>query len=117
MAPYNPPSHAHYTELDVSMYDEDFIWFVIGVGGKNFYDITSWLKLQYLWFDSVRGVVEIWGSWSSLSKLRARERLCGVIEQYHSIYVKPTHGGTCQSQSDLSAGHQQTEQNATPSTA
>jgi len=113
MAPYDPPSNAHYTELDVSQYDEDFMWFVIGREGKNFYDITSWLKLQYLWFDKERKVVEIWGSWRSLSDLQAKNRIAEVLENYQEIYVKsPTN--TSPSQSDLSADPQPITQSSSP---
>jgi len=100
MAPYDPPINKHYTELDVSKYDEDFIWFCVGKKGKHFYDITTWLKLEYLWFDHKRMVIEIWGTWDALSRGTARDKLANVIEQYSEIYIKPPED-VPQSQSDL----------------
>lgn len=86
MAPYEPPANAHYTELDVSQYPEDFIWFCVGHKGKNFYDITSWLGIQYLWYDNSRKVIEIWGSWNSLNDNQAKSKIDNVIKMYNEIY-------------------------------
>ncbi len=116
MAPYDPPVHTHYTELDVSKYDEDFMWFCVGKKGKHFYDITTWLNLKYLWFDHKRMVVELWGPWESLSSGDARNKLADVIEKYNEIYIKP-HEDTPQSQSGLSADPQQTTQSSIPVSA
>ena len=113
MAPYNPPLNTHYTELDVSTYDEDFMWFAIGQKGKNFYDITSWLKIEYLWYNKERQVVEIWGSWKSLVERDAKSRVKMALESYSQIYVKPP-TDTCLSPSDLSVDHQPITQSSTP---
>ena len=86
MAPYDPPVNAHYTELDVSNYPEDFMWKAIGKEGKNFYDLTDWLKLKYLWYDENRKVVEIWGPYKSLAE-GAKEKVSSVLDMYSQILV------------------------------
>ena len=60
MAPYQPPS-SHYSQMDVSEYDEDHIFSFIGKTGKRFYWLTRFLDLDYLWYDRERKVIEIWG--------------------------------------------------------
>ena len=60
MAPYQPPN-AHYSQMDVSEYDEDHIFGFIGKTGKRFYWLTKFLGLDYLWYDKKRKVIEIWG--------------------------------------------------------
>ena len=47
--------------MDVSDYDEDHIFSVIGKTGKRFYWLTRLLGLDYLWYDKERRVIEIWG--------------------------------------------------------
>ena len=66
MAPYNPPI-AHYSELNVSQYSVDMILCAIGKGGNGFYKLTDRLRLQYVWYDIDRKVIELWGSFSSLN--------------------------------------------------
>lgn len=96
MAPYDPPHDAHYTELDVSGYPDDFMWKAIGREGKNFYDITNWLKLRYLWYDDKRNVVEIWGPYASLRD-GAREKVRNVLDMYCQILCpEETHDTTDQ---------------------
>jgi len=60
MAPYSPPN-SHYSQMDVSKYDEDHIFGFIGKTGKRFYWLTRLLGLDYLWYDKERKVIEIWG--------------------------------------------------------
>lgn len=60
MAPYQPPN-AHYSQMDVSEYNEDQIFSFIGKTGKKFYWLTQKLGLDYLWYDKERQVIEIWG--------------------------------------------------------
>ncbi len=86
MAPYEPPVNAHYTELDVSKYPEGFMWKAIGKEGKNFYAVTDWLKLKYLWYDDKRNVVEIWGNYDSLAN-GAKENVEKVLDMYSEILV------------------------------
>lgn len=88
MAPYEPPHDAHYTELSVRDFDPDFMWKVIGKEGRNFYAITDWLKLKYLWYDDKRSVVEIWGPYESL-KNGAKDKVAQVLKMHHEI-ICPT---------------------------
>lgn len=60
MAPYMPPS-SHYSQMDVSGYTDDQIFAFIGKTGRRFYWLTQKLQLDYLWYDSERKVIEIWG--------------------------------------------------------
>lgn len=60
MAPYTPPP-THYSQMDVSEYDEERIFAFIGKTGKKFYWLTKILGLDYLWYDKERKVIEIWG--------------------------------------------------------
>lgn len=57
---YNPPI-SHYSEMDVSEYDEDSMFKFIGREGKKFYYLTRVLGLDYLWYDKERKKIEIWG--------------------------------------------------------
>ena len=60
MPAYDPPI-SHYSEMNVSEYDEDHIFAYIGKNGKRFYWLTRFLDLDYLWYDNKRKVIEIWG--------------------------------------------------------
>lgn len=60
MPPYQPPN-THYSQMDVSKYNEDQIFSFIGKTGKRFYWLTRKLDLEYLWYDRKREVIEIWG--------------------------------------------------------
>ena len=60
MAPYTPPN-AHYSQMDVSEYDEDRLFSFIGKTGKKFYWLTHRLELDYMWYDKKRKVIELWG--------------------------------------------------------
>lgn len=73
MAPYDPPI-AHYSQLDVSEYTDEQMLTFIGKDGHRFYRLTDRLGLSYLWWDSERKVVELWGSYNSLH-YGAKEKL------------------------------------------
>ena len=70
MAPYEPPN-AHYSQMDVSMYDTETMYGFVGKGGKRFYWLTKFLDLSYLWYDENRKVIEIWGPHDSLVNFQA----------------------------------------------
>jgi hypothetical protein len=74
MAPYSPPN-THYSQFDVSSYDENDIFKFVGRGGKKFYWLTKYLELTYLWYDKNRKVIEIWGPFSSLQNFQAHHIL------------------------------------------
>jgi hypothetical protein len=79
MAPYNPPV-SHYTELDVSDYDEDFMFSFVGKGGKRHYWLTRMIGVDYLWYDHKRKVIEIWGPFNVLRTRQAQELLKSELE-------------------------------------
>ncbi|MBT6183477.1 MAG: hypothetical protein HOI07_01850 [Betaproteobacteria bacterium] len=74
MAPYAPPV-THYSQFDVSTYDEEDIFKFVGKGGKKFYWLTKYLDLSYLWYDKKRKVIEMWGPFSSLQNFQAHHIL------------------------------------------
>lgn len=84
MAPYNPPI-AHYTEMDVSQYDEDTIYNFMGKNGKRFYWLTSFLQLNYLWFDEARKVIEIWGPYHALEFSQPHHVIGCELEHFCSL--------------------------------
>ena len=57
---YDPPV-SHYSEMDVSEYDEQSMFKFIGREGKKFYYLTRILGVDYLWYDKERKKIEIWG--------------------------------------------------------
>ena len=79
MAPYNPPV-SHYTELDVSEYDEDFMFAFVGRGGRRHYWLTRMVGVDYLWYDHKRKVIEIWGPFNVLQTRQAQELLKSELE-------------------------------------
>lgn len=79
MAPYNPPV-SHYTELDVAEYEEDFMFAFVGKGGRRHYWLTRMLGVDYLWYDHVRKVIEIWGPFNVLRTRQAQELLMSELE-------------------------------------
>ena len=60
MAPYTPPN-THYSQMDVSQYDQNHLFAFIGKTGRRFYWLTKTLGLDYIWYDGKRKVIEIWG--------------------------------------------------------
>lgn len=60
MAPYQSPN-THYSQMDVSQYNQEQVFKFIGKNGKKFYWLTQMLGLDYIWYDKDRSVIEIWG--------------------------------------------------------
>ena len=89
MAPYNPPV-SHYTELDVSEYDENFMFAFIGKGGKRHYWLTRMLGIDYLWYNDTRRVLEIWGPYNVLETRQAQELLKSELEIFQPKSVDAT---------------------------
>lgn len=58
MPPYDPPN-AFYTEVSIPLYINMFS--LMGKGGSVLKRITEKSGCQYLWVDTKRKVVEIWG--------------------------------------------------------
>ena len=65
MPSYNPPI-AHYSQINVSEFAIETILAAIGKKGQGFINQTNKLGLDYLWWDSERQVIEIWGSFHSV---------------------------------------------------
>jgi hypothetical protein len=53
MAPYTPPT-THYSQMDVSEYDEDQVFAFVGKTGKRFYWLTK--KLDLITFGMTKSV-------------------------------------------------------------
>jgi hypothetical protein len=59
---YNPPPNSTSVEVPI-MVPHDQMKFVIGSNGKVFKAITARVKgTDYIWYDSSRKIVEVWGS-------------------------------------------------------
>lgn len=105
MAPYNPPV-SHYTELDVSEYDENFMYAFIGKGGRRHYWLTRMLGLDYLWYNDKRRALEIWGPYSVLKTRQAQELLKCELEIFQP---KSVDGESVASNQDVQETPDQTE--------
>ncbi len=71
MAPYDPPHDVHYSQFDVSGYDEQDVWHFCGQQGGRFYWLTRRLNLKYIWYDKNRKVIELWGPYWALQNFQA----------------------------------------------
>jgi len=90
MAPYDPPrTTCHYSEVDVKDYDENMLLCMIGKGGTGFYKLTNYLKMTYVWYDTDRKVIELWGSYNSL-KNGAKEKLQKKLDNFKETFVPQT---------------------------
>jgi hypothetical protein len=64
---------------------------MIGKGGKGFYGITKWLKLEYVWYDSKENRIELWGSYEALqngAQCKLKESLDNFKQKYKPIKKK-----------------------------
>ena len=86
MAPYEPPS-AHYAHLDVSGYDENMILCMVGKGGKGFYNLTNYLGLEYIWYDTNEKRIELWGPEHAFVNC-ARDKLIKSIDKFNGNFQK-----------------------------
>lgn len=84
MAPYNPPLNRHYSQVNVSDCDEGVILSMIGKGGKGFYNITDYIGIDYLWYNSEKQIIELWGSFEAL-KNGATDKLKELIELHADL--------------------------------
>ena len=90
MAPYTPPT-AHYSQMDVSMYDEDRLFAFIGRTGKRFYWLTQKLGLDYLWYDKERKVIEIWGPYYTHLNSQSAHVIRCELEYFMKPKLEDTH--------------------------
>ncbi len=84
MAPYTPPT-THYSQMDVSEYDEDQVFSFVGKTGKRFYWLTKKLGLDYLWYDKERKVIEIWGPYYT----HLNQQSAHIIRCELDYFIKP----------------------------
>jgi hypothetical protein len=83
MAPYNPPTvYRGYAEIRIVDRDSDFVFKMIGKKGRNFYDITEYLGIDYLWYNKDRHIIELWGNVT----LDTCPKMLHLIECYKEIY-------------------------------
>lgn len=85
MAPYNPPYGFYYSQVDTSPYDKDIIIKMIGKGGKGFYDITNYLKINYLWYNNEKNIIELWGQSVVPFRDGASEKMKFLLDAYQEI--------------------------------
>ena len=65
MAPYNPPI-AHYCDISVKDIPESTMLKIIGKKGWYFKQITADCGANYIWWNNVQQIIEIWGSLSCM---------------------------------------------------
>jgi hypothetical protein len=83
MAPYNPPINSNgYLEVELNGINSEFMFKMIGKNGRNFYDITDYLGIDYLWYDKDRNILELWGNIKSDTRLKMNN----IISCYKEIY-------------------------------
>lgn len=85
MAPYNPPN-THYSQLSLNDYNIDMILSFMGKGGKRFYNLTTLLKVRYIWFNSEKNIIEIWGPYESFRDYDPVNVIRNEINMYKNVY-------------------------------
>lgn len=65
---YSPPTDQFYYQFPISEEVKPFMKHVIGKDGRHFIRLTKYSKTKYLWYDDIRGVIEIWGPHEKLQK-------------------------------------------------
>jgi hypothetical protein len=78
---YDPPI-SHYSEMDVSEYDEDEFFKFVGKGGAKFYYMTRVLGLDFLWYDRDRKKIEIWGPFHVHQNKQSEQLIRAEIEHF-----------------------------------
>ena len=82
MAPYAPPLGCKYTELALSLAIQNRTMFqIIGKEGNVFKAITHQSGTEYIWWNSERNVIEIWGN-NDWSLANAYRRLKTRVDEY-----------------------------------
>ena len=79
MAPYNPPD-AHYNEISMK---ECELWkknLLLESGGKFLYQMTHKLGLKYVWYNTKRDVIELWGPYKAFTN-GARDKFCMKLSE------------------------------------
>lgn len=81
MPTYDPPI-SHYSEMDVSEYNEECVFAFIGKNGKRFYWLTHFLELDYIWYDKYRKVIELWGPYHTHMNKQSEHVIRCEIEHF-----------------------------------
>ena len=76
---YNPPKNTHFMQIECSVQPEN-VGKLIGQKGRAFNAITRWTRVQYIWIDNDKHVIEIWGP-----KLRLEKAKLKLIERMQRI--------------------------------
>ena len=91
MPPYNPPS-THYCEMNAFPNASDNFK-LIGPKGHNFKRLTVLLRVEYMWWNMERNVIEIWGPYAKMNS----------SQKYLSKYMTKFYKKHCENQNtDLS---------------
>tara|TARA_B100001996_G_scaffold381560_1_gene371241 strand:- start:391 stop:687 length:297 start_codon:yes stop_codon:yes gene_type:complete len=69
MSGYNPPANTPYCHIPAFLRKEDNKK-LIGPKGSNFKRITEMLKLDYIWLDFNKNVIEAYGTEQRLEKAK-----------------------------------------------
>ena len=81
MPPYNPPI-SHYSEMDVSEYDDEHMFECVGKNGKRFHWLTRFLELDYIWYDKNRKIIELWGPYHTHKNKQSEHIIRCEIEHF-----------------------------------
>ena len=92
---YNPPISEEYTEMEATI-SYELMKHVIGYKGQHFIRITKMSNVKYIWYDSDRNVIEIWGSsiYHSLAKSLIKEQIDLIQIEFKSSLEKQSYMDT-----------------------
>ena len=84
MPEYNPPN-THYCECKAFDKVEENLKF-IGPGGNNFKRLTTKLHVKYIWWNSTKNIIEIWGPEDRLE--HAHEYMNNYMIRFYNKHCK-----------------------------
>ena len=92
---YNPPINEEYSEMEATI-SHELMKHVIGYKGQHFIRITNSSNVKYIWYDSDRNVIEIWGSsiYHSLAKSLIKEQIDLIQIEFKSSFEKQSYMDT-----------------------
>jgi len=100
MAPYNPPNASHYSQMSLDAYTPDDIFAFVGRNWKRFYWLTRVLGLDYLWYDDVRHVIEIWGPYYTHTNKQSEHLIRAELEYFKNKNLSGEEYSVLSSQDD-----------------
>lgn len=80
---YNPPTHEDYAEIEITLPGD-----MISLLKSQFEFIKDTLQIKYLYYDTERSVVELWGNVDAHS--RAKEVIQLEIDKIQNEILKPS---------------------------